>query len=101
VTWERDYDPEFGTARAITRLAQGGFMIAGEVQRSAMEYQASLLHIDAAGDIVGAASLGPRGLTGSTLSKPARRRLDRQENRRDRVPIEWGRSRPLNGRAIR
>jgi len=64
VTWERHYDPKYGSARAITRLAQGGFVIAGEVQRSPTEYQASLVHIDAAGELVGAASLGPRGLTG-------------------------------------
>jgi hypothetical protein len=64
VTWDHHYDPKYGAARAFIRLSQGGFMIAGEVQRSATAYQASLLHIDAAGEIVGAAAFGPRGLTG-------------------------------------
>jgi hypothetical protein len=64
VTWERHYDPKYGAARGITRLAKGGFAIAGEVQRGAMAYQGALVHIDGAGEIVGATSLGPRGVTG-------------------------------------
>jgi hypothetical protein len=64
VMWERHYDAKYGSGRAITRLAHGGFAIAGEVQRGAMAYQASLLQVDDAGAVVGAASLGPRGVTG-------------------------------------
>lgn len=64
VTWEHHYDPKYGAARAFTRLSRGGFMIAGEVQCSATAYQAALLQIDAAGEVVGAAAFGPRGLTG-------------------------------------
>ncbi|HEY0479229.1 MAG TPA: hypothetical protein VGD37_17040 [Kofleriaceae bacterium] len=64
VTWERHYDPKYGAARAITRRTQGGFVIAGEVQRSATAYQASLFQVDAAGEILGAAFFGPRGVTG-------------------------------------
>jgi hypothetical protein len=64
VAWKRHYDPKYGAGRAITRLARGGFAIAGDVQRDAMAYQASLLQVDAAGEVVGATSLGPRGVTG-------------------------------------
>jgi hypothetical protein len=64
VIWEHHYDPKYGTGRAITRLAQGGFAIAGDIQRGAMQYQASLLQVDATGEVVRAASIGPRGLTG-------------------------------------
>jgi hypothetical protein len=64
VAWERHYDAKYGAGRAISRLPHGGFAIAGDVQRSSIEYQASLLQIDAAGEIVRATSLGPRGITG-------------------------------------
>ncbi len=64
VIWEHHYDPKYGAARAIVRRAQGGFVIAGEVQRSAMAYQASLFQIDVEGEIVSAASFGPLGVTG-------------------------------------
>lgn len=64
VTWERHYDPAYGTGRAITGLRRGGFAIAGDVRRGAMAYQASLLSVDATGAVTGAASIGPRGVTG-------------------------------------
>ena len=63
VTWKRHYDPKYGSGRAIARLAHG-FAIAGDVRRGAMAYQASLLRVDASGEVVGSASLGPRGVTG-------------------------------------
>jgi hypothetical protein len=64
LTWERHYDPTYGTGRAIAALPRGGFVIAGDVRRGAMAYQASLLSVDATGAVTGAASLGPRGATG-------------------------------------
>lgn len=62
--WERHYDPAHGAGRAIAALPRGGFVIAGDVRRGAMAYQASLLAVDALGAVTGAASLGPRGVTG-------------------------------------
>lgn len=64
VVWERHYDPKYGIGNAIVRHAQGEFVIAGEVKRSAMAFQASLLHITATGSIIRAASFGPPGVTG-------------------------------------
>lgn len=61
VVWERRYDPKYGYAGAITRLAQNDFVIAGAVQRSPMTFQGSLLHIDEAGEIVNAEVVGPVG----------------------------------------
>lgn len=63
LVWEHHYEPVHGTGRALVALRRG-FAIAGDVQRDAMAYQASLLRVDAAGAVVGAASLGPRGVTG-------------------------------------
>jgi hypothetical protein len=63
VAWERHYEPAYGTGRAITSRRRG-FAIAGDVRRGAMAYQASLLAVDATGAVTGAASLGPRGVTG-------------------------------------
>ena len=42
VAWERHYDPKYGAGRAISRLPRGGFAIAGEVQRSSIDYQVDL-----------------------------------------------------------
>ena len=64
VTWERHYDPKHGAGRAIVRLTQGGFAIAGDVRTGAMAYRASLLEVDGSGNVVGSQSLGPRGVTG-------------------------------------
>jgi hypothetical protein len=63
LAWEHHYEPTQGTGRALVALRRG-FAIAGDVQRDAMAYQASLLRVDPAGTVVGAASLGPRGVTG-------------------------------------
>jgi hypothetical protein len=63
VTWQRHYEPVYGSGRAMAALRHG-FAIAGDVRRGEMAYQASLLKIDGAGTVVGATSLGPRGVTG-------------------------------------
>lgn len=64
VIWQHHYDPKYGSPGAIARLSTGELVMAGGVQRSAMEFQASLLRTDATGTPVGAVSLGPRGDTG-------------------------------------
>jgi hypothetical protein len=66
VSWERQYAPSQGTGRAIANIPGGGFVIAGDVQRSQTEYQAYLLRVDAAGGILYEESFGPRGVTGFT-----------------------------------
>ena len=43
VRWERHCAPEHGAGRAIAAMPNGGFAIAGDVQRSELEYQAQLL----------------------------------------------------------
>ena len=63
LAWEHHYEPTHGSGRALVALRRG-FAIAGDVQRDAMAYQASLLRVDSAGTVVGATSLGPRGVTG-------------------------------------
>jgi len=66
VTWQRHFDPKYGAGRALVHLAGTGFVIAGEVQRSATAYQATLVTTNASGEIVAAKAFGPRGLTGFT-----------------------------------
>lgn len=66
VVWERHYDPKYGNAGAMARLPEGEFVLAGELKRSAMALQGSLLHIDAAGNVIDAESLGPPGNTSFT-----------------------------------
>jgi len=63
LAWDHHYEPGYGSGRALVALGRG-FAIAGDVQRDAMAYQAALLRVDPAGAIVGATSLGPRGVTG-------------------------------------
>jgi hypothetical protein len=63
LAWDHHYEPGHGSGRALVALGRG-FAIAGEVQRDAMAYQAALLRVDPAGAVVGATSLGPRGVTG-------------------------------------
>jgi hypothetical protein len=62
--WERHHDPAHGAGRAIAVRSRGGFVIAGDVRRGAMAYQASLLAIDATGAATGSVALGPHGATG-------------------------------------
>src|SRR4051812_8630411 len=50
VAWERHYRANQGVGRAIVPLPGGGFAIAGEIQRSAMEFQGYLLRTDASGN---------------------------------------------------
>jgi hypothetical protein len=64
VRWERQCAPEHGAGRAIAALPNGGFAIAGDVQRSDLETQAQWLHVDAEGQVVASRSFGPRGVTG-------------------------------------
>jgi hypothetical protein len=64
VRWERHCAPEHGAGRAMAALPDGGFAIAGDVQRSELEYQAQLLHCDAEGQVLASRSFGPRGVTG-------------------------------------
>jgi hypothetical protein len=63
-TWEQHYDPKYGTGRALVRLAGGGLAIAGDVRRGPTEYQAALVRVSPAGEVVGSLALGPRGVTG-------------------------------------
>ena len=62
--WERHYAPGQGTGRAMAALPGGGFVIAGDVQRSEMEYQARLMRVDAGGGVIATGTFGPRGATG-------------------------------------
>lgn len=64
VGWERHYPASQGVGRAIAALPGGGFAIAGEIQRSAMEFQGYLLRTDASGNATAGAAFGPRGVTG-------------------------------------
>lgn len=64
VVWDRHYELKHGAGRAIARLTQGGFAIAGDVRTGAMAYRASLLEVDGSGKVVGSQSLGPNGVTG-------------------------------------
>jgi hypothetical protein len=64
VGWQRHYPTGQGVGRALAALPGGGFAIAGELQRSAMEYQGYLLRTDASGNVTAGAAFGPRGVTG-------------------------------------
>lgn len=64
--WERHYPANQGVGRTLAALPGGGFAIAGEIQRSAMEFQGYLLRTDASGNATGGAAFGPRGVTGFT-----------------------------------
>jgi len=64
VQWERHYALDQGTGRAIAALPGGGFVIAGDVRCSAMEYQAQILRVDADGSVIAGGAFGPRGATG-------------------------------------
>lgn len=66
VTWQHQYDPKYGAARAIVALPGGGLALAGEVARSATSYQGILVTTNERGDISAAKALGPRGITGFT-----------------------------------
>ncbi|TMQ15628.1 MAG: hypothetical protein E6J90_25160 [Deltaproteobacteria bacterium] len=66
VIWQRHYALDQGTGRAIAALPGGGFAIAGEIQRTAMEFQAYLLRTDGDGQSATGAAFGPRGVTGFT-----------------------------------
>lgn len=64
VGWERHYAPGQGTGRAIAPLPGGGFVIAGDVQRSEMEYQAQLMRVNADGSVIAGTTFGPYGAVG-------------------------------------
>lgn len=65
VTWQRHYSQGAGSiGRGLTELPGGGFVIAGETQPSAVEFQGSILHTDADGNVVAHASFGLPGVTG-------------------------------------
>lgn len=64
VGWERHFPAERGVGRALAALPGGGFAIAGEIQRSPMEFQGYLLRTDASGNATAGAAFGPRGVTG-------------------------------------
>ncbi|MBA3805826.1 MAG: hypothetical protein H0X14_08975, partial [Acidobacteria bacterium] len=64
VLWERHYEQGQGTGRAIAALPGGSFVIAGDVQRSEMEYQAQLMRVEGDGNMIAEGSFGPRGATG-------------------------------------
>lgn len=66
VLWERHYDLKYGYTHAMTRNAHGEFVIAGAVKRSPMAFQGALLRIDETGNILGAESFGPPGVTSFT-----------------------------------
>jgi hypothetical protein len=62
--WQRHYPPSEGSGEAISAVKGGGFIIAGAVQRGAMEFQAHLLRVAADGSVVAGGALGPRGVNG-------------------------------------
>ena len=64
VRWERRYDSTLGVGRAIATEPAGGFVVAGEVQRSQLEYEAQLMYLDTDCRVLAAGSFGPRGATG-------------------------------------
>jgi hypothetical protein len=64
VRWERHYASGRGFGHALVQLPDGGFAIAGEIQRSAMAFQGYLLRIDASGGVIAGSALGPGGVTG-------------------------------------
>ncbi len=64
--WERHYDPALGTGCAIAAPPGGGFVVAGEVRRSELEYEGQLIRLDADGRVLASGSFGPRGATGFT-----------------------------------
>lgn len=64
VIWERRYDPSLGAGRAMAVPPDGGFVIAGEVRGSDLEYQGQLTRLDDAGRVIAKSSFGPRGATG-------------------------------------
>ncbi len=72
VAWERHYPARQGVGRAIAALPGGGFAIAGEIQRSAMEFQGYLLRTDASGNATAGAAFGLRGVTWFTALAGAR-----------------------------
>ena len=45
VRWQRHYPDSRGSGRALAVLQDGSFVIAGELERSAMEYHGYLLHV--------------------------------------------------------
>jgi hypothetical protein len=61
---EWHYPPEYGMGRAIAPVTDGGFVIAGEVARGSMAYQASLMLVGAKGEVVAPRSFGPPDVTG-------------------------------------
>jgi len=66
VAWQHQFSPDQGVGRALAALPDGGFAIAGEIQRGPVEYQGYLLRTDAAGNPTAGAAFGPRGVTGFT-----------------------------------
>jgi len=64
VAWERQFGSEHGSGRAMAALPNGGFVIAGDIRRSELEYQAQLLHIDDDGQLLESRPFGPGGVTG-------------------------------------
>jgi hypothetical protein len=64
VRWERHLDAKYGFGHAIAAFPNGGFAIAGEVQRGSMAFQAVLVCTDAKGEVTVAKTLGPPGVTG-------------------------------------
>jgi outer membrane protein assembly factor BamB len=62
--WNRRYGPEHGAGRALAALPDGGYAIAGDIQRSELEYEAHLARIDGRGELLAERAFGPRGATG-------------------------------------
>jgi hypothetical protein len=62
--WEKHFAQEHGTGRAIVALPSGGFVIAGEVLHSPLEYQAHVMSVDADGSMIAEGTFGPRGTGG-------------------------------------
>lgn len=58
VRWQHHYPESHGSGRALAALLDGGFVIAGELERSAMKYQGYLLHVGPDGGPVAGASFG-------------------------------------------
>jgi hypothetical protein len=64
VAQERRYEAVHGAGRSFAKRDDGGFVIAGDLRRSVMEYQGHLLQVDQAGTVVAERAIGPLGLTG-------------------------------------
>ncbi len=64
VVWERTH--ETGAGRAVAAHPDGGFVVAGDTQLGALEYQALLMRLGADGGLLGEQRFGAPGATGFT-----------------------------------